>query len=192
MLPAAASAAAPAPPPPAAPPAAPAAVTTAAAPAATTTAATRALLRLVDVDGATVDVTAVELLDRVRGFLVRAHLDEGEAAGAARLAVHDHLGVGDGAELPEELAKAHLGRVVRKVSNIEASTHLRFSRVVRFDGNCRHPGASTVPIDDLARSAARLHRRDQTGNEKGSARCLPQNRGRRKRGGPPAAKSEGW
>ena len=92
-------------------------------------AATATLLGLVDVDGAPIELAAIELLDRRLGLLVRAHLDEGEATRTAGVAIHHDLRVGDGPDLPEGVAQSDLGGVVRKIPNVKASTHLSMSPV---------------------------------------------------------------
>lgn len=94
--------------------------TTAAAEAAATTAATLlAGTRLVDRQVTAVDVLAVERLDRGAGLVVILHLDEAEAAGTTRLAIHDqrrgeHLAVG-----LEELAETGLRRIERQIADVE-------------------------------------------------------------------------
>jgi len=81
-----------------------AAVTTTAT-TATTAIATGALLRLVDAQGATVAISAVERLDRGLGLGSVVHGHETEAAAAASLTVDHALGAGDGTIGFEELAK---------------------------------------------------------------------------------------
>ena len=101
-----------------------AAVATAAAAVATAAAAavlTR--LGLVDLERTVLNALAVEGLDRGLGGLVRAHLDEGEAAGAARLTVHHDVDVGHLAVLGEELPDVVLGGLERKVAAVDALTH---------------------------------------------------------------------
>jgi hypothetical protein len=116
--------------PPAAPATAATATTTAAAAAAAAAAATAAtagtLLSFVHLEGSPVQLATVELLDRLLRLLIRAHLDEREAPRATRLAIHHDLHVCDGPDLPEGLAKAELSGVVRKIPDIETSTHWSF------------------------------------------------------------------
>src|SRR5437763_8457238 len=66
-----------------------AATATEAATAAAAATAGAGALGLLDLDGAAVQARAVELADRRLGFLVRRHLDETEAAGAAGIAIGD-------------------------------------------------------------------------------------------------------
>ena len=56
---------------------------------------------LVDGDRTAAEVGAAELVDRLAAVLV-AHLDEAEAAGAAGLAIGDHVGGGDDADPAEQ------------------------------------------------------------------------------------------
>ena len=72
---------------------------TAAKSAATAAAATTAttILGLLHGHRATLQVAAVELLDRLAGLVFGRHLDEAEAARPAGVTVGDDLGLGDGA-----------------------------------------------------------------------------------------------
>src|SRR4051812_5017284 len=82
--------------------------------AATATAAAATLgagLGFVDAEGASVEERAVHRLDGGLRLLIRRHGYEGEAARAARLAVHDEVHVGDFAEL----GKCRTDRVRRSV-----------------------------------------------------------------------------
>jgi len=98
-------------------------VTTAAtAVAATTAAASLTGLGLVDVEGATTEVAAVEGADGLASVLI-GHLDEAEAARAAGLAVgregdRDHLTV-----LREHLGDLRLSGVEREVTHINLLNH---------------------------------------------------------------------
>src|ERR1043165_1023789 len=85
-----------------------AAAVAASAEAAASTAATArpailARTRLVDRQAATVQVFAVELLNGGLALFLRRHLDEAEAARAARVAVFDHVGRLDRAGLREQV-----------------------------------------------------------------------------------------
>ncbi len=78
----------------------------AAATTATAAAARLALLGFVDAEGASVEGMAVHALDRLSGFLGRAHGDEREAAGAAGLAIGYQVDVADRSEFLERRADA--------------------------------------------------------------------------------------
>src|SRR5262249_6119036 len=91
--------------------------------AATARAATLLVLGLVHLEGAAAEVAAVEGADRVRrGVLVR-HLDEGEAARAAGLAVHDDAHGLDRPVAPEGALQVLLGAGVRKVAHVDLLAH---------------------------------------------------------------------
>src|SRR5262249_58328366 len=100
------------PPPPAAPPAAPAAAAAAEARAAATAAAAPVTAApgsgsfgFLDLDGAAVEVGAVEAADGLLGFLRRRHFDEAEAPRATGVPVgHDACGL-DAADRRECLAQ---------------------------------------------------------------------------------------
>src|SRR5437763_3873206 len=94
-----------------------AAVSAAAATAAT--AVTRALLGDVHAHRATFVHGAVELRDRVVGLGLALHRDERKAAGAARLAIHHHVEVGDLAAAGELAAEPVRGDVVGKVTDVK-------------------------------------------------------------------------
>jgi hypothetical protein len=100
--------------------AATAAVSTTAATAASVAAATTAaaatagaLARLADVDGPTLDVTAIEGFRRLARLGVGRHLDERKSARASRVAVEDDLHVCDAARFAEDLAQVSLGDAIR-------------------------------------------------------------------------------
>ncbi|MFM2162838.1 MAG: hypothetical protein RLZZ383_2350, partial [Pseudomonadota bacterium] len=103
-----------------------AAATTAAAAEATTAAATArlTLTRLVDAEGATVEVLAVPGRDHGLGVLVGGDLDESEATATARLTVHHDGGTDDllaagGERLHEALVRGAEG----EVADVELACH---------------------------------------------------------------------
>ncbi len=75
-------------------------------------------LRLVHAQRSTAEVATVEGGDR-RGGVRRVHLDEAEAARAARLPVHHHRCRAHLAVLREQLAQVRVGSGKGKVSNID-------------------------------------------------------------------------
>ena len=79
---------------------------TAAATGSTTTAA--ALLGLLDGNLASLDVTPIELLDRLAGLVLGRHLDEAESTRATGFPVSHDLRVRDGAEPGEQVAQVEL------------------------------------------------------------------------------------
>src|SRR5262245_28226298 len=78
-------------------------------------------LGLVDRQLPALELGAVEVGDGLVGPAL--HLDEGEAARPARLAILDDLGRGHGAVLPERLAEVVGGRAEGKVSDVQFLTH---------------------------------------------------------------------
>src|ERR1051326_5971139 len=115
-------------------PAAAAAIATAVATAAEAAAASAASARpailararLVDRQAATVQVFAVELLDGGLALFLRRHLDEAEAARAARVAVFDDVGRLDRTGLREEVAQVFAGGLEREVPDVEFHGHVNF------------------------------------------------------------------
>jgi hypothetical protein len=96
--------------------------TTAAATA--TTAAALALLRLVDAQRSAVELLAIHVLDRSLSFGIRAHLDEGEAARAARLAIAGHQDALDGPAIGRErVAQGVFSGFEIEVSDVELGSH---------------------------------------------------------------------
>src|SRR5262245_32709860 len=95
--------------------------TAAAATTAEAAAATTGLLRLrlVHRERTAVELAAAELVDRGLALGLRRHLDEPEAARAARVTVGDDAAAVDRAGLREELAQIVLGRLERKVTNVQ-------------------------------------------------------------------------
>jgi hypothetical protein len=106
-----------------------AAATTATAAVAATAAALDAGPGLVDGQRATAELLAVELLDGRGGPLGCHHLDEAEAARAARVAVFDHRCVFDLARLREQLAQFVARRAEVKVPDVKSRAHLSLSFV---------------------------------------------------------------
>jgi hypothetical protein len=96
----------------------------AAATTAATAATTAAILRLFHRDLTSLDVAAVDLLDRLARFVFGRHLDEAEAARTTRLTVRDDLRVRYGAKAAEEVAQVQLGDRVRQITNVESRSHL--------------------------------------------------------------------
>src|SRR5436190_16959556 len=92
-----------------------------AAAAAATAAAAAILAGTSDVhlDGATVKALAVEGADGSLGLGLGAHLDEAEAAGAARLAIGDDGGALDRAMRGEGLAEARLGSAEGEIADVK-------------------------------------------------------------------------
>jgi hypothetical protein len=90
-----------------------------AATAATAAAAARLVFGLVDAQAAPIEVRAIERADRLSSGIFLLHLDEGEAACAARLAVHDHIDRGHVTMAGEEGPEVALRRREGKVSNVD-------------------------------------------------------------------------
>src|SRR5262245_16229855 len=86
------------------------------APAPAAAAAATALFGLVNAEVAAVERRAVHLVDRLLGGLGRRHLDEGEAARSAALAVEHELHLDHVAELRKGTMDDVLGRVEREVA----------------------------------------------------------------------------
>src|SRR5262245_14489386 len=98
--------------------------TTAAATAESAASATAAALqRFLHVHRATLDFASVERADGPRCLVVGRHLDEGEAARAARLPVEDDLHLGDLSGLAEHFMKVFLGDAVGKVPDVQSLSH---------------------------------------------------------------------
>ena len=81
------------------------------------TAGTLTILRLIDLEGAAVEVRAVQRLHRTRRIGVR-HLDETETARAARVTVGDQGDLLNGSVLREQSPNRFFGRRKGQVSNI--------------------------------------------------------------------------
>jgi len=102
-------------------PTAAAATTTIAAAATATVSATTTLRAFfprasdVDVDGATVEVLAIEPIDRGLRLFIRAHGHKRESARAARRFVGHEEGIGNGAELGKSVHEDAFGGLERKV-----------------------------------------------------------------------------
>jgi hypothetical protein len=148
-------------------PAAAAAATTAAATgttaaAAATTAATAATsLRFLHGDLTSLNVTAVELLDRALCFSLARHLDETEPARPAGLAVHDHLRLGDLSDLREQIAQIELGHAVRQIPNVESAAH----GILGFSFSVIGGAAAAVPSSIPVTEARRTPSCDETAHE---------------------------
>ena len=102
----------------------------AAATAATTAAATAAILGLLHGDLTSLDVAAVDLLDRLAGLVLGRHLDEAEAARTAGFTVRDDLGVRYGADAAEQVAQVQLGDRVGQIANVESRSHVFLVAVI--------------------------------------------------------------
>ena len=99
--------------------------------AAAAAAATGALARLADGDCPALQIAAVEVAGRRAGAVLGGHLHEGEAARAARLAVHHHLHFLDLTALGlEGRAQVHLGHRIRQIANIQSLSHLDLLNVL--------------------------------------------------------------
>src|SRR5579885_349769 len=80
---------------------------------------------LVDGQGAAARLLAVQGGDGRLGLLVVLHLHEAEALGAARVAVHDHLGGLHRAVGLEQGGEFRVGHPVAQVADVQLLTHLR-------------------------------------------------------------------
>ena len=76
--------------------------------------------RLGFVDGqvTTVVILAMQGVDGALAFFGAAHGDESKTAGAARFAIHDHVGFRHGAMLSEKLVQVLLGGLEGKISHV--------------------------------------------------------------------------
>jgi hypothetical protein len=61
---------------------------------------------------------SIELLDGIRRFLIRRHLDESEAFAAACIPISDDFGGLNAARLSEDFLQRLIRRIERKVANI--------------------------------------------------------------------------
>src|SRR5919107_1616013 len=97
----------------------------AAAPEAAATAAAAILAgpRLVDRQVAAAELLAVELRDGRLALFARRHLDEAEAARAARVAILDDRGRLDVAGLREQVAEVFARSLERKVADVKFNGH---------------------------------------------------------------------
>jgi len=86
---------------------------------------------------------AVHAVDGGLGFGIRAHLHEAEALGAAGLAVHHHLGRGDGAELRKGLRERIVTHRIRQVAYVKLVSHGEPSITRKTHTNKRTCRAST-------------------------------------------------
>src|SRR6185295_3193281 len=100
------------------------AVAAAGAVAATAARARGALAGLADVDGTALDLAAAQLLGGGAGLGVAAHLDEGEAARPARVAIENDLHLHDvPAPLGKDLSQFLFSDVVGQISDVEPRSH---------------------------------------------------------------------
>jgi len=97
--------------------------------AATTTAATRALLRDVNAEGATLEILLVQLVERLLGALGRRHLDEAETARLAGHPVEHQLDLFDFTARGELLLDQVFSGVEGQVADVQTISH-KFSRCV--------------------------------------------------------------
>src|SRR5439155_15476648 len=95
----------------------------AAATAAATTATATGSLRLLDLDGASVQVGPVEPADGLLGFFRSGHLHEAEAAGTSGVSVRHDTGRFDRARSREGFAQPLVGRREREASNEQFDCH---------------------------------------------------------------------
>ena len=65
-----------------------------------------------------VDETTIELLNGIRRFLIRRHLDESEAFAAACITVGDDFGGLNASRLSEDFLQRLIRRIERKVANV--------------------------------------------------------------------------
>src|SRR5581483_4972421 len=93
------------------------------APARVATTARRPLLRLADVQGPALELATVELADRLLRLGGGAHLDEPEAARAARVAVRDDIGRLAFPGLGEQRRQVRARRVERTVTDEDPLAH---------------------------------------------------------------------
>jgi hypothetical protein len=82
-----------------------------------------ALFGLVDGEVTTIDIAAVERVDRFGSLVGGSHLDEPEAAGAAGVTIVDDLSLGDLAVLREELLEIGRGSVEREITHVDVAGH---------------------------------------------------------------------
>src|SRR5689334_2987356 len=85
-----------------------------------------ALLSLVDLEGAPLEIAPVQLRNGLGRFRGRAHLDEREPARTSRLTIGDDLDVDDGSRRSEQGPKIGLGRGEREIANKQTCAHFRF------------------------------------------------------------------
>src|SRR5579862_486329 len=78
----------------------------------------------VDREAASADLHCVELFDGFLRIFVRGHFDERESACAARHLIAHHVDRLDGPGLGEQFLQLRLTRRVRKIPDIQLSTHL--------------------------------------------------------------------
>src|SRR5688500_1271058 len=103
-----------------------------AAAAAEAAAARRLGLRFVDGQIAAAERIVVVGVDRLLRFLVRAHFDERETAGAARRLVAHDVDAVNGADAAEELLKILFVRGEGKVTDEKLTSHGQYSLLLRL------------------------------------------------------------
>jgi hypothetical protein len=75
--------------------------------------------RFVDAQRASADVFTVELRNGRFGFALVRHLDEAEAARAARLAIHEDLDGRNFTKRTESIAKLVFAHAIRQIANVD-------------------------------------------------------------------------
>src|SRR5262249_32997224 len=105
-------------------------------------------------DRATIEQCAVHRLHRGGALIICFHLEEGEAATAAGLAIHDQCRGGDGAELRERFRQTLRGDRIGQVAHKQFTTHSRLGAGERRERSparacwTRHPGVCLTLTDD--------------------------------------------
>src|SRR5262245_20118448 len=121
------------------------AAATAAVPSAESAAAGRALFGLVDGQGPTSEVAAVQIADGAIGVLRAAHFDEAESARATGVAIGHELDLGDRAPaLGEEIADLRFVRREREIADIQSGTHARTPGTLKVGRRPRVPAANPI------------------------------------------------
>src|SRR6185295_10951827 len=99
------------------------ATSTVAAKAATAAAKRRLRTRFVDHQAASAELRLVQLGDRARGLFARAHFDERKPAGSSRGGVTHDVDRLDLTRPREQLLELRFTDFVRKIANIQLTTH---------------------------------------------------------------------
>ena len=92
---------------------------------------------------------AIEGLDGLLGLLVVGHFDETEAARAVGLAIDNHLGLDDGAELAEQFDQIIAGDAPGQVADVDILRHEKSSLSV--------PKPALITRDSVIDSESELH-----------------------------------
>lgn len=100
--------------------------------AAATVWALLALACLIDNDGAIAKRRTVQTIDGAAGFLIVAHLNETEAFAAPGVTIHNNCRRDDFTNLPEEINKVLIRRLVRQATNINSHSGLLPHRRLLF------------------------------------------------------------